>query len=124
MDRKTKLKALRGRRALARKAFEVSETPATRAALDDAETELENAEADATDDERLSTVSTLLMPLIDQLSQTAAEPTKSWTDCVRLVAVMLEDLQRSKKDGSPLDPDRLGGQVEALIVALTRIRPV
>lgn len=123
MDRKTKLKELRRKRALAHRALEASDTAATRAALDDAETELANAEADATDDERLTSVASGLLPLIDQLSENAAEPTKSWAQCVRVAALMLDDVQRSKKDGAPLDAERIGGQLEQLIETLTRIRP-
>jgi hypothetical protein len=123
MDRKARLKQLRSKRALAQAALEKSDTEANRIAFDDAEAELANAESDAKDDERLAAVTSGLLPLVEALSKNAVEPTKSWVQCVRVAVAQLEDAQRAKKDGSALDPDRLASQAEALIEAVTRLRP-
>ena len=123
MDRKTKLKQLRSKRAHAQRALAKADTEANRLALDNCEAELANAEADAKDDERVGSMSVGLMALVDELAKNAVEPTKSWVRCVRVAATQLEDAQRAKKDGPPLDPERLAAQAEELIEAVTRLRP-
>ena len=113
----------RSKRAQAQRALDKADTEANRLALDNSEAELANAEADAKDDERVSSASVGLMALVDELAKNAVEPTKSWVRCVRVAATQLEDTQRAKKDGSRLDPDRLAAQAEELIEAVTRLRP-
>ena len=112
--RADRLKALRARVAKARTADEKA----------DAEAELANAESDARDDARLASVTRDLLPLVAQLEQNAVEPTSSWVACVRVAVAQLEDAQRARKEGTPIDPDRLADQAERLIAAVTRLRPI
>lgn len=122
-SRADRLKALRAKHAKATRALEKDDSPANQAALDDVEAELANAESDARDDERLASITKDLMPLVHQLAATATGPTRDWVTCVQIAAAQLEDAQAAKKSGAALDADRLAGQAEQLIEAVTRLRP-
>lgn len=110
------LKDLRAKLARATRAGDAS-------AIEEAQIELANAEADARDDERLASVTQDLLPLVEQLAQNAVEPTASWVACVRVAVAQLQDAQAAKKHKTPLSPERLADQAEQLIAAVTRLRP-